>query len=142
MIVLDASVAVKAYLEEVGSDEALALLTSEDRLLAPELIRVEVCAAICRRVRRGELDMDEARLRLEHWLELLQKGLFTLTPDHELLADATSLAIELKHALQDCLYLAAARRFDATLITADRPFYARAKVSYKQMMLLPGCEGN
>lgn len=53
MIVLDASVAVKAYLEEAGSDEATAVLACDQKLLAPELIGVEVCAAICRRVRRG-----------------------------------------------------------------------------------------
>src|SRR5262249_17520559 len=51
MIVLDASVAAKAYLEEPGSDEAIALLTGRENLLAPELIRVEVAAALLRRVR-------------------------------------------------------------------------------------------
>ena len=60
MIVLDASVAVKAYMEEVGSDEAAAVLTCDKKFLAPELIRVEVCSALCRRVRRGELEAEEA----------------------------------------------------------------------------------
>ena len=35
MIVLDASVAVKAYLEEPGSDEAIALLAGQERLFRP-----------------------------------------------------------------------------------------------------------
>ena len=73
MIVLDASVAAKAYVEEVGSDEATAVLACEEKLLAPELIRVEVAAALCRRVRRGELEAEE-RARCEHWLGRLQKG--------------------------------------------------------------------
>ena len=34
--------------------------------------------------------------------------------------EAVDLSTGLKHALQDCLYLAAARRFDVPLITADR----------------------
>ena len=59
MIVLDASVAVKAYIEETGSDEAAAVLTSRKSSWRPELIRVEVCAALCKRVRRGELEKEE-----------------------------------------------------------------------------------
>ncbi len=109
MIVLDASVAAKAYLEEAGSDEATGMLTMQERLLAPELIRVEVCAALCRRVRRAELDAQEARVRCAHWLARLDDGLFSLTPDAELLSEAVALATEIKHALQDCLYLAAAQ---------------------------------
>jgi len=142
MIVLDASVAAKAYLEEAGSDEAIALVTGEQRLLAPELIRVEVAAALCRRARKGELADDEAKLRCEHWLARLQKGLFRLTPDHDLLSDAIELSGGLKHPLQDCLYLAAARRFDVPLITADRSFRDRAFPFDSRVALLAGCERN
>ncbi len=101
MIVLDASVAAKAYLEEIGSDEAIAVLASEEKLLAPELISVEVCAALCQRVRCGELEAGQARVRCDHWLGRLQKGLFALTSDRDLLPDAVRLATELKHAVQD-----------------------------------------
>jgi predicted nucleic acid-binding protein len=142
MIVLDASVAAKAYLEEIGSDEATAVLTSKEKLLAPELIRLEVCAALCRRVRVGELDADEARVRNEHWLGRLQKGLFSLTPDQDLLSEAVELSTGLKHAVHDCLYLAIARRFDVPLITADRKFRDRAFPFDNRVALLHGCEGN
>jgi predicted nucleic acid-binding protein len=142
MIVLDASVAVKAYFEEAGSDEATALLIGQERLLAPELIRIEVAAALCRRVRKGELAADEAKVRCGHWLARLKEGLFTLTSDQELLPDAIELASEIKLPLQDCLYLAAARRLDAELITADRTFQERASPSYGRISLLRGCERN
>jgi predicted nucleic acid-binding protein len=142
MIVLDASVVAKAYLEEIGSDEAIAVLACEEKLLAPDLIRVEVCAALCRRVRRGELESEEARVRSEHWLGRLRKGLFALTPDQDLLPEAVQLATELKHALQDCLYLALARRYDMPLITADRAFRDRAAPFDARVALLHGCEGN
>lgn len=65
-----------------------------------------------------------------------------MTPDRDLLSDAVELAAELKHALQDCLYLAAARRFDVPLITADRSFRDRAFPFDKRVALLHGCEGN
>jgi predicted nucleic acid-binding protein len=142
MIVLDASVVVKAYLEEPGSDEAIAVLAGHERLAAPELIRVEVAAALCRRVRKGELSAEEARLRCTHWLERLRKDLFRLTPDQDLLSDAVELATELKHPLQDCLYLATARRFDVPLITADRSFRDRAFPFDSRVALFFGWENN
>jgi len=65
-----------------------------------------------------------------------------LTPDRDLLVEAVDLAIDLKHALQDCLYLAVARRFDVPLITADRSFRDRAFPFDNRVALLHGCEGN
>ena len=142
MIVLDASVAVKPYLEEAGAEAATELLAGQEKLLAPELIRLEVAGALCRRVRQGELEAGEAEVRSQHWLAELDKGLFTLTPDRDLLPEAIALATKLKHPLADCLYLAVAIRYHAPLITADRVFHERARPLYKQVTLLPGCEKN
>src|ERR1700732_2858091 len=102
MMVVDASVAVKTYLEEVGADAATELLAGSTKLLAPELIRLEVAGALCRRVRKGELQPDEAEIRCQHWLAELDKGLFTLTPDRELLPEAIALSTKLTHPVQDC----------------------------------------
>jgi predicted nucleic acid-binding protein len=67
MIVLDASVAIKAYLEETGTEAATELLTGPGQLLAPELIRLEVVRALCRRVQSGELEPGEAEDRCQQW---------------------------------------------------------------------------
>ena len=142
MMVIDASVAVKCYLEEAGTETATELLTGTTKLLAPELIRLEVAGAICRRVRSGELEAGEAEERCGHWLSELDKGLFTLTPDRDLLPEAVALATKLKYALPDCLYLAVAIRSHAPLITADRTFCERARPLYKKVTLLKGCEKN
>jgi predicted nucleic acid-binding protein len=142
MIVLDASVAVKPYLEEAGSEAATELLAGTARLLAPELIRLEVAGALCRRVRNNELNAADAEMRCQHWLAELNKGLFALTPDRDLLAEAVALSTKLKHALADCLYLAVAIRSHAPLVTADRAFHERARPLYKKVTLLNGCEGN
>ena len=142
MMVLDASVAVKVYLEETGAEAATELLSGPTKLLAPELIRMEVAGALCRRVRRGELGPDEAETRCQHWLAELDKGLFRLTPDRELLPEATALSTKLKHPLQDCLYLTVAIRTNGPLITADRTFHERARPLYKKITLLKGCENN
>jgi predicted nucleic acid-binding protein len=142
MMVLDANVAVKAYLEETGSEAATELLAGPTKLLAPELIRTEVARALCRRVRMGELEAGEAEDRCLHWLGELDKGLFRLTPDRELLPEAIALSTKLRHPLQDCLYLAVAIRCNAPLLTADRPFRDRVRTFYKKVSLLKGCEQN
>jgi predicted nucleic acid-binding protein len=140
MIVLDANIVVKAYLEEAGSEAATTLLAGPGKLLAPELIRLEVSAALCRRVRTGGLDAEDAEARCQHWLAELSKGLFSLTPDRDLLPEAIALSTKLKHQAHACLYLAVAIRSHAPLITADREFHDRARAVYKNISLLKGCE--
>jgi len=142
MIVLDASVAVKAYVEEAGSEAATELLAGTQRLLAPELIRVEVAGALCRQVRLGQLEALDAETLGADWLGDLTRGLFSLTPDRDLVPEAMALSTKLMHPLADCLYLAVAIRGHAPLITADRTFHKRARPLYKQISILAGCEKN
>lgn len=142
MIVVDASVAAKWYLPEVGSDAALELLGGPHMLSAPDLIRLEVLGALARRVCTGEATHDETRSRCQHWLRHLHTGGISLVPEHEILNDALGLSLSIPHTLQDCLYLAAARRLEAKLVTADRMFQERAVPHYGRVSLLPGCEAN
>ena len=67
MIVVDASVAAKWYLNEPGSAEAASLLTCDDALIAPALIRVEVTGAILRRYREKKLSEGRAKEACELW---------------------------------------------------------------------------
>ncbi len=142
MIVVDANVAAKWYLPEVGTDAALELMEGPSRLIAPELVRLEVLAAISRCVRTGEAGLEETKKRCGDWLRHLRTGAITLISEGELLDAALTLSLEIKHNLQDCLYLAAARHADATLITADRTFRNRAFPFDNRIALLRGCENN
>jgi predicted nucleic acid-binding protein len=142
VIVVDASVAAKWYLPEPGTEAALELMSGPNPLMAPDLIRLEVLSAITRRVRTGEATVKESEKRCEDWRRHLHAGAVSLVPESDLLDEAVRLAMEIRHTLQDCLYLAVARRLDAALITADRPFHERAKASYNRISLLPGCESN
>jgi predicted nucleic acid-binding protein len=54
MIVIDANIAVKWYLPEADSPRALTLFDDPTPLVAPTLIRTEVCSAITRRVREQQ----------------------------------------------------------------------------------------
>ena len=131
MIVLDACIAAKWYLHEPGSEEAAALLTSSPVLIAPELIRVEVTGAILRRFREGLLSLDRAREACDLWDADLAGGAIRLVPDAKLLAAARAIALQIRHTIQDCLYLAAAVEAGRMrLVTADRTFHARAAKTF------------
>jgi predicted nucleic acid-binding protein len=140
MIVVDANIAAKWLLPEPGSDEAIALQEGPHQLVAPDLIRLEVAAAITRRVRADKkpLPPKEAVRRYQKWIRLLDQATISLIPESDLLAEAVDLAVLIKHPLQDCLYLAAAIRLDAELITADETFLKRAIRHYPRVSLLPG----
>jgi len=104
------------------------------------LIRLEVAAASTRRTRANDkpLRPDEAIDRCRQWFRLLDRAAVTLLPENTVLDEAIRLAVELRHTLQDCLYLAAAIHLGAPLITADKPFQQRAAAFYPRITLLPG----
>ena len=83
MKVVDASVAVKWLVPEAGSLTAQALLAGLEKLAAPALIRVEVAAAVTRKVRLNELTEAEARTACELWSSALVRGVVTLSRDED-----------------------------------------------------------
>lgn len=124
MIVVDASVAVKWLLEEPGSDQALALAENQ-RLLAPTLLRAEVGSALWKKVGRGDIAADAATIAfgaigafIAEWVEL-----------DELDDTAFALALELRHPIYDCYYLALAQARATKLVTADRRLIERCATS-------------
>ncbi len=127
MIVVDASIAAKWYLHEPGSAEAASLLTSAAILIAPALIRVEVNGAILRRYREGKLSLERAKEACGLWDADLANGALRLMADVDLIAPARDIAFQIRHTIQDCLYLAAAiESGSARLVTADCTFHTRA----------------
>jgi predicted nucleic acid-binding protein len=146
MIVIDASVAAKWFLPEIGTAAAVELQEGTDQLFAPDLIRIEVAGSITRRVRaerkEDRLAPDVALSRCAKWFQLLDGTSLSLIPATGLLRQAVELSVQIKHRVPDCMYLAAAQGLHARLVTADRPFHDRAARIYSQVVLLSGCEGN
>jgi predicted nucleic acid-binding protein len=130
VIVVDASVAAKWFLAEEDTPLANALLHGTDKLVAPDLIRIEVHAAITRRFRKGEAPEADVRQGCRDWADMLGEGLITLFPSEQDDQAALDLSLQLKHPYQDCLYLALAERLHATLITADPKFIERTADIY------------
>ncbi len=114
-LVVDASVACKWLVEEVGSAEAAKLLAGNEGLIAPDLVVPEVCNALWRKSRAGQIDAGVAR-------ELVDgiAGFFdTLVPSAAIAARSFAIAETLDHPVYDCFYLALAEHADAPLVTAD-----------------------
>ena len=136
MIVVNASVAVKWLLPEPGDAAAQELLASEERLVAPSLIRTEVAAALARRARFREIEPRDAETAMGLWLQTLRDGVIGLVADEVDLVTALGLTAELSHPLQDCLYLALAERLCAPLVTADKKFVNKARASHALVRVL------
>jgi predicted nucleic acid-binding protein len=127
ILVVDASVAAKWYLHEPGSEDAAKVLTTASVLIAPALIRIEVTGAIIRRYREGSLSLERATEACDLWDADLAGGAIRLIPDDSLIVQARMIAFRIRHAVQDCLYLATAvEAGSARLVTADATFHARA----------------
>jgi predicted nucleic acid-binding protein len=114
--VVDASVAVKWVIGEPGEDAAARLATRS--LSAPDILLAECASALWSKVRRREIDEDEATAALV----ALADAPVVMTATPVLVADALRLAVLLAHPIYDCLYLALSLQTRAPLVTADRHF--------------------
>lgn len=123
-MILDASVVVKWFAMEALHDEARALLTGDDPLLAPDILAVEVANALWVKVGRGELGAPEATRAIA---AISGSGQPELRPTPPLTAGAFRMAHRLNHPVSDCVYLVLADELDLPLITADTSFVRAAR---------------
>ncbi|MCP3736352.1 type II toxin-antitoxin system VapC family toxin [Sphingomonas sp. RP10(2022)] len=125
-IVVDASVAIKFSVEELGSAAALELIRSEPALVAPDLILTEAANAYWAMVRTSRLLMVHAEANLED----LPRYFNRLYPTGTLIKAALTIAFQLRHPVYDCVYVALAEKLGCRLMTADRKFHAKACERY------------
>lgn len=131
-MIIDASVAVKWFIPEEGSDRAFALVGLH-RLWAPALLLTEVGNALWKKLRRGEaseqLDLLARHADLGKAVEIVGD------PDGVLATRALELALELDHPIYDCVYLALAEATEDVLVTADATFRRKvARTSLAQLV--------
>ncbi len=120
-VVIDASVATKWLIEEPDSEMAARFLLED--LIAPAILRLECANALLRRLRLGQLSLDETARRVAE--------IPTLPVQLEAVDEsaACDLALQLRHPVYDCVYLALARRRELPLVTADRKFRDKASAA-------------
>ncbi|EAQ04611.1 hypothetical protein OG2516_01461 [Oceanicola granulosus HTCC2516] len=115
--VVDTSVTIKWVIDEEGSDEA-DLLQNAD-MVAPALLRIEAANVLRTIAARQTVTGPQA---VDLFLLLQTAPVTIIDADDMLERRALELALELRHPVYDCVYLALAERTDRRLITADRRF--------------------
>jgi predicted nucleic acid-binding protein len=122
-LVVDASVALRWFIEAPGSPEASALLEGDDPLIAPDLVVPEVTNAAWKLARAGEITREHA----ERIAAAAPSSFTALLGAAGLAVRALSLALELGHPVYDCLYLALAEAEKTRVVTADERLLRRVR---------------
>jgi len=115
-LVVDASVAVKWYVPESGSQRAAALLDGPAQLLAPDLLVPEFGNAVWKKTQRGELRAEEGAAIVRAFLAAPP---VTLRSSTVLLQAAWEIARRFRRSVYDAVYLALAMAEDCPVVTAD-----------------------
>src|SRR5258708_6111999 len=118
-LVVDASVACKAIVDEDQSDAAHALFSGTDPLIAPAYLLLEGANALRKKVAAGQLERAGA---LAAYDDLVGAALELVPVTPTLAREALSIALAIGHPVQDCIYLALAQERHARVVTADPPF--------------------
>ncbi len=124
--VLDASVIIKWFIPELYWQQA-ALLQNypESVLYAPDFSQLECSSILSKKVRRKELQLNEAN----QIQQLLLQMPVQMYPWQALLLEAGQVAHETYRSVYDCLYLVLAHQLKGRMITADKKFYQALKYS-------------
>lgn len=120
-MIVDASVALRWFLNEPGAAAAAAALSTPR--LAPDLVVAEIGNGLWAAVQRQRLDGPTARTLLAAAPRLFQE----LRPAKALANQAFAIACALKHPIYDCFYLALAEAEGASLFTYDTRLQAAVR---------------
>jgi predicted nucleic acid-binding protein len=120
-LVIDASIAVKWFLPEDGSDEALIIrnrfVDREYHLIAPDLMLSEFVNVLWKR-----REFVEEATSLDIISDLLALGI-DLVPSEQFIVRAYKLGRQYSRTVYDSLYLALAESRSCDMVTADSRLY-------------------
>ena len=134
MAVIDASVALKWFIDEPDSSLALSLRDAhihhrQEPLAAPDLLIYEVANVLLHNPRYTDNDVSRAvRTLYDLQIELI-------VPTENLIHESIRLATRHKLTFYDALYVGLAHQVGMELITADRQLVQRVKqLSFVRML--------
>jgi predicted nucleic acid-binding protein len=121
-MIIDASVASHWFANTEFSKAAGPFRWLSD-LVAPGFLLVETGNVLYKQSRAGNIAPDKCA----ESIGILRESMLELIPDANLLAKAIELALERRHPVYDCLYLALAIERREPLATADKRLAALAR---------------
>lgn len=114
--VIDASVAVKWFVREEGTEEAHKLLDELSFFYAPDLFLMEIDSILTKKVRKNELAISDSFRKRRIFRQMPYK----LIAYKEVEEFSFRLATEFSISLYDAAYLSTAIDYDAVFYTADK----------------------
>jgi predicted nucleic acid-binding protein len=114
-LVIDASVALRWYVEAPGTPEALALLERDEPLVAPDLLVPEVISAAWKLTRTNQITLEHGK----RIAAAIATSFDRLVESAQLSSQAYALAAMLDCSVDGCFYLALAELEKCVLVTAD-----------------------
>lgn len=122
MIVVDASIAVKWTVPELGREDALRVLDLAGPIVAPDLLLPEVSNVFRTKLKKGEVSREQAEAALKAIASTIRR----FVPSLEIVHDAFLLSQSLDHPTYDCFYLSCALP-GGRLISADERFVEKCQ---------------
>ena len=132
--ILDASVVLKWFLEEPGTDHALLIKQQYERneisIVAPDLLIYELANVL--RYKKSFT---------EHGIKTAIKSLYDLrinfiAPTLSIMEEALALSVKNNLSVYDCVYVALAKKLSSIFITADKKLYLQIRAQLGQKIIL------
>ncbi|MEI6205884.1 MAG: type II toxin-antitoxin system VapC family toxin [Desulfuromonadales bacterium] len=114
-LVIDASIAVKWFIPESHSINAVRLLNADCELLAPDLIFAEFGNVLWKKWMRKELEPEVISPILADLIRMRLR----IVPTEALADKAAAIAITYRRSFYDSIYLALAVTVQGRMVTAD-----------------------
>ena len=124
-IVIDANVAAALLLDLAYSSRAREAVSGAEGIIAPDIVVHEFTSALWKLSSSGKMTEGFAQQALIGLESLVSEFVAGRTLAH----DALRIALELRHPVYDCFYLALALARHAPLLTADRRLAERVAPS-------------
>jgi predicted nucleic acid-binding protein len=121
-LVVDASVAVKWFVQESDSETAHRILSAPVRLHAPALLRLELANGMWKNWRKKLVSVAQ----ISETMASIDRTIGAWREIETLLDAALKLSVALDHVIYDCLYLALAQELGAPLVSVDKKLLAVA----------------
>ncbi len=134
--VVDASVVAKLFFPEIHHPHAAKFfryaLKNRWQLIAPSLTDYEIGNICWKKVRRKEINSDEAIEILQNFRELFLSRI-EITP---LLEKIANLSFKTQSTFYDSAYLLLARELNTKFVTGDEAFFAKANKYFPENVVL------